>query len=227
MKYLAYFQSYTNTYGEMSELIALYEEAIHCPDVVGIIIGTRPDCISTELLKYLEALSKKTFVFMEYGVESTKDATLDYINRGHSFSDSQSTIIETAERGIYVGAHLIIGLPGEEQSDYITHIKELSKLPITSLKLHQLQILKGTQMATDYKNHPERFTLFTPDRYIDTICLIIRHLRPSIYVDRFVSQSPREMLIAPNWGIKNYQFTHRVIQKMRENGWHQGDLYQR
>lgn len=225
MKYLAYFQSYTNTYGEIDHLKALYEEALAVPGVVGIIIGTRPDCVSQELLGYLEDLNKHTFLFMEYGVESTKEQTLESINRGHTYAQSAEMITDTSSRGIPVGAHLIIGLPHEERNDYLEHISKLSKLPLTSIKLHQLQILKGTIMGSQFTKDPSSFRLMTADEYIEVVCELLANCRPDLYIDRFVSQSPSELLIAPKWDIKNYIFTHRVEKRMKELGWTQGCKY--
>lgn len=225
MKYLAYFQSYTNTYGGLDALKTLYTEALKTPGVVGLIIGTRPDCVSTELLDYLQELSCKTFVYLEYGVESTNNETLKAINRGHTFEESVETILATAERDLPVGAHLIIGLPGETMSDYLTHIERLSALPITSIKLHQLQILRGTLLAKEYLNNPEKLKLFSAEEYVDVVCQLLTHLRPTLYVDRFVSQAPNDLLIAPRWGIKNYVFTHQVEKRMRELGLKQGSSY--
>lgn len=224
MKYLAYFQSYTNTYGGLSHLKQLYEEALQCAGVVGIIIGTRPDCVDTELLDYFQELSRDTFVYIEYGVESTCDETLKRVNRGHTYEESVWAITETAKRGIPVGAHLIIGLPGETYPQFLQHIDRLSQLPITSLKLHQLQVLKGTRLAIEYRKAP--FPLFEADEYADLVGQLLRKLRPNIYVDRFTSQAPSDLVIAPRWGIKNYQFTHLVERRMKESGWFQGDQYQ-
>lgn len=224
MKYLAYFQSYTNTYGDLSELKKLYEEALGCEDVVGLIIATRPDCVDIGLLDYFQELSRRTFVYIEYGVESTCEETLIRINRGHTFEDSKWAIIETAKREIPVGAHLIIGLPGEGEIKYLQHINRLSQLPITSLKLHQLQILRGTNLAKEH--YEQSFPLFEAEEYAELVCKMLRRLRPNIYVDRFVSQAPSNMVIAPRWGIKNYQFIHLVEHLMKERGWFQGDCYQ-
>lgn len=225
MKYLAYFQSYTNTYGDLTRLKDLYEEALSVPDVVGLIVGTRPDCVSPELLDYFQALGKTTFVYLEYGVESTHDETLLKINRGHTFAESVETIYATAERGIPIGVHMILGLPGEDMDDFRSHIRRLGQLPITSLKLHQLQILKGTQMAAEYMSSPEHFSLFSPEAYAEVICQLLRAMPRHLYIDRFVSQSPPEMLLAPKWGIKNYQFVQIVQRLMETNDWWQGDLY--
>ena len=139
MKYLAYFQAYTNTYGELQELKRKYEEALQVPDVVGIVIGTRPDCMPDELLDYLEELNRRTFLIVEYGVESTDNDTLKRINRGHSFEVAADAIRKTAERNIRVGAHIILGLPGETREMLIQQAGVLSSLPLTTLKLQQLQ----------------------------------------------------------------------------------------
>ena len=225
MKYLAYFQAYTNTYAELDILIAKYEEALSVEGVVGLIIGTRPDCMPDKLLDYLSELSKRTFVMVEYGVESTNDRTLDYINRGHSWQCSKETIIRTAERGIITGAHLILGLPGESREEILDHAKELSKLPIKTIKLHQLQIIRNTRMARQMQEDAELFHLFDVDEYIDLAIDFIEYLRPDIVVERFISQSPKELLLAPDWGLKNYQFTNKVNKRLEERDARQGKLY--
>lgn len=225
MKYLAYFQSYTNTYSSLDHLVALYEEALATPDVVGLVVATRPDCVDEEVLDYLAEINQRTFVAIEYGVESTLDKTLESVHRGHTFAEAEKAIYATTARGITVGAHLIIGLPGEAYSDFELHIDRLASLPITTLKMHQLQILKGTIMAHQYRSNPETFSLFTPEEYVDVICRLLRRLPRRIYLDRFVSQSPPELLMAPKWGWKNYQFVHLIERRMRENGWQQGDLF--
>lgn len=138
MKYLAYFQAYTNTYDELDSLISKYEEALACPDVVGLIVGTRPDCMPNTLLDYFSTLSQKKFVMIEYGLESTLDRTLTRINRGHTHAESEEAIRRTAARNIYTGAHLILGLPGESREEILHHADILSALPLTTLKLHQL-----------------------------------------------------------------------------------------
>ena len=225
MKYLAYFQAYTNTYGELQELKRKYEEALQVPDVVGIVIGTRPDCMPDELLDYLEELNRRTFLIVEYGVESTDNDTLKRINRGHSFEVAADAIRKTAERNIRVGAHIILGLPGETREMLIQQAGVLSSLPLTTLKLHQLQLIKGTRMAAEYESRPQDFHLYTADEYIDLVIDYIEHLRPDIVLERFVSQSPKELLIAPDWGLKNHEFTDKVKKRMRERDSFQGKLY--
>ncbi len=225
MKYLAYFQAYTNTYAELDILIAKYEEALSVEGVVGLIIGTRPDCMPDKLLDYLSELSKRTFVMVEYGVESTNDRTLEYINRGHDWQCSVETIVRTAERGIITGAHLILGLPGESREEILDHAKELSKLPIKTIKLHQLQIIRNTRMARQMEEDKELFHLFDVDEYIDLAIDFIEYLRPDIVVERFISQSPKELLLAPDWGLKNYQFTNKVNKRLEERDARQGKLF--
>ena len=220
MKYLAYFQAYTNTYGELEELKHKYEEALTVADVVGLVIGTRPDCMPDDLLDYLEELNKRIFVLIEYGIESTDDETLKRINRGHTFAQAEEAVVRTAQRGIPVGGHVILGLPGEEREALIRQAERLSRLPLTTLKLHQLQLIKGTRMASEYEKTPELFHLYSVDEYIDLVIDYIEHLRPDLVLERFVSQSPKELLIAPDWGVKNYEFTEKVKKRMRErNAW--------
>ena len=210
MKYLAYFQSYTNTYGEVDDCIAKYEEALAHPDVVGLIIGTRPDCMPEPLLHYLSELSKRTFLLIEYGVESTWDKSLERIQRGHTWQDSVDTIWRTHHAGIMVGAHIILGLPGESREEILQHADRLSELPITTLKVHQLQIIRGTIMAGEYLRNPEDFHLFTEEEYIELCVDFVHRLRPDIVLERFVSQSPPDLLLAPRWGWKNYEFTAKI-----------------
>lgn len=225
MKYLAYFQAYTNTYGELEELKRKYEEALAVADVVGLVIGTRPDCMPDDLLDYLEELNKRTFVWIEYGIESTDDETLRRINRGHTFAEAEDAIVRTARRGMPVGGHVILGLPREEREALIKQAEQLSHLPLTTLKLHQLQLIRGTRMASEYEKTPELFHLYSADEYIDLVIDYIEHLRPDLVLERFVSQSPKELLIAPDWGLKNYEFTEKVKKRMNERNAWQGKYY--
>lgn len=225
MKYLAYFQSYTNTYDSLDKLIALYEEALAYPNVVGLIIGTRPDCMPNELLEYFAELNKKTFLIIEYGLESTIDTTLDFINRGHSHAESVEAIQKTAAKGIYTGAHLILGLPHESREEILSHADVISKLPLTTVKLHQLQLIKGTVMAKQYREHPDWFNLFKVDDYIDLTIDFAERLNPDFVIERFISQSPKNLLIAPDWGLKNFEFTAKVLKRFAERNTYQGRLF--
>lgn len=225
MKYLAYFQSYTNTYDTLSSLTEKYEEALAYPGVVGLIVGTRPDCMPDELLDYFEALSKKTFVLLEYGVESTLNKTLERVNRQHTYEESAEMIFKTDERKIPVGAHMILGLPGETEEDILHHADRLSELPLTTLKLHQLQIIRYTAMAREYKLLPESFNLFPLDEYIDLCVRFAERLHPDIYIERFTSQSPAKLLIAPDWGLKNHEVREKIIKRFQERDTCQGKFY--
>ena len=221
MKYLAYFQAFSNTYADVVKLKSLYEEALAVDDVVGIIIGTRPDCIDDEKIEYIKELSKTTFCMVEYGIESTNNTTLKNINRGHTFEQSRDAIIKTHDAGILCGAHVIIGLPGETKEMIIESAKTISNLPLDILKIHQLQILKGTQMAKSSETTPT----LSLDGYIEILAEYIEHLRPSLVLERFVSQSPADMLIAPKWGLKNHEFTHKLIHYMEANNMVQGGKF--
>lgn len=222
MKYMAYFQSFTNTYASLSHLRTVYEEALAQEDVIGLVIGTRPDCVSDELLDYLAELNRQTTVIVEYGIESTNEATLRRINRGHSFECSREAIVRTHQRGLLTGGHIILGLPGENEAEILQQAATLSALPLDILKMHQLQVIRGTRMAQEFEEHP--FRLFTPQEYIRLIAEYLRRLRTSLVVERFVSQSPANLLIAPHWGLKNHEFTNLLVNYMKANGLRQGQL---
>lgn len=224
MKYLAYFQAYTNTYGELSRLRSLYEEALKVKDVVGLVVGTRPDCMPEDLLDYFTELNKKTFVLIEYGVETAHNKTLERINRGHTFECSAEAIRKTSERGIPVGAHLILGLPGETRKDILESAKAISQLPLDTLKLHQLQLVRGTQMASEFLKDPSDFHIYTAEEYAELVVDFMELVRPEISIERFTSQSPKELLIAPDWGLKNYQFVELVKRALVRRNTCQGRL---
>lgn len=220
MKYLAYFQAFTNTYASLDALKRMYEEALAVEDVVGLVIGTRPDCVSGELLDYLADLSRSVFVLVEYGIESANDDTLRLINRGHDFACVQRAVASTVGRGILCGGHIILGLPGENDSEIIRQAHLISSLPLDILKIHQMQIVRGTKLADMYAENP--FRVFSVEAYIELLAEYIQHLRPSLVLERFVSQSPSDMLIAPKWGLKNYEFTNLLDNYLRKKGICQG-----
>ena len=223
--YLAYFQSYTNTYDSLDNLKSIYEEALSYPNVIGLVVGTRPDCVSDELLDYFAGLAKKYYVMIEYGIESTRDETLLFINRGHNYACAEKAIRDTASRGIRVGAHIILGLPGEERETILSHADILSQLPISVLKIHQLQLVRGTKMALQFSEHPEWFHLYTANEYIDLAIDFVERMNPDIAIERFVSQSPKELLIAPEWGLKNFEFTAKIEKRLTERNAWQGRLF--
>ena len=222
MKYLAYFQAYTNTYATIDRLRQLYEEALQVEDVVGIVIGTRPDCVSDALLDYLEDLNQRCFLIVEYGVESANDDTLRRINRGHTFEQSRLAIEKTHQRAILTGAHIILGLPGEDAAENLRQASVISALPIDILKIHQMQIIRGTRLADEFEQKP--FHIYSIDEYIRLIAHYIQRLRKDLILERFVSQSPKEMLIAPHWGLKNHEFTDLLNNYLKAHDIHQGDL---
>lgn len=220
MKYIAYFQSYTNTYAPLAHLRSLYEAALNEDDVVGISIATRPDCINEEILDYLSELSQHYFVTLEYGIESLNDETLLKIKRGHTVQCSIDAIKKTHQRGITTCAHMILGLPGETISDMQEQADLLFSLPIDIVKLHQLQITRGTALAQDCALQ-RQCTLFTPEEYIELVTYYIKHAKPDTIFERFTSQSPDSLLIAPRWGLKNHEFTNllklRLSKTNRKN----------
>ena len=225
-RYLVYFQSFSNTYAPLERLRALYGEALAYPGVAGIVIGTRPDCVDAEKLDYLAEIARDRYVAVEFGIESTCDETLRAVNRGHDFACARRAVEMTAARGLHVGAHFILGLPGETHESIVAQAGVLSRLPLTTLKMHQLQLIRGTRMALEYRQHPEDFHLFDVEEYIGLVIDYIEHLRPDLVLERFVSQSPKELLIAPDWGLKNYEFNHRVQKRMKELGAYQGKKYE-
>lgn len=216
MKYLAYFQAYSNTYGPLAELKAKYEEALAVDDVVGLVIGTRPDCVSDEVLDYLETLSRQTFLIVEYGIESANDNTLRRINRQHTFACSRQAIIKAHQKGIITCGHIILGLPGEDEHEMLRQAKIISDLPLDILKLHQLQVIKGTSLAREYEAHP--FHILSAEEYVDLVIRYVSQLRNDIILERFVSQSPPDMVLAPKWGLKNHEFTDLLNKHIRELG---------
>ncbi|MBK7128540.1 MAG: TIGR01212 family radical SAM protein [Crocinitomicaceae bacterium] len=226
-KFLAYFQAYTNTYDESYKLIEYFESALQFDDIVGLIVGTRPDCISDEILDYLQKKSKQVYVAVEFGVESTDNKSLARINRGHTFEETQEAFFRSANRGIHLGAHLIIGLPGESKEIIISHAKNISALPVDTLKLHHLQIVKGTIMAHQFETSRQNFNLMQSEQYFDLIAEFIAHLRPNIAIERFISQAPQNLLIAPDWkGLKNHQTGRLIEQVMKEKKLFQGKYFQ-
>lgn len=245
MRYLAYFQSYTNTHGEIDRLISLYREAIEVDGVDGLIIGTRPDCVSLPLIKRLKELGK--WVMMEYGAESSHDETLERVNRCHSWRQTVEAVEMTASEGIHVGLHLIMGLPGESRGMMMETVRRVASLPLAAVKFHQLQIVKGTRLALELaagelipvslaemdgfekgkagvsvpSDGKWRYADFSVEEYLDLCEGLVRtlnELNPELAIERFTSQSPAELLISPRWGLKNYQFMNLLHNRL-QSGW--------
>ncbi len=225
-KYLAYFQAYSNTYAPLEALKKIYDQALSFPGVVGLVIGTRPDCIDEKKLAYFSKLSERYYIIIEYGIESCYNKTLDLINRQHTFEQSAEAIIKTANYGIKTGAHLIFGLPGETREEMLQEAKILSELPITTIKFHQLQIIKNTVMAAQYAKQASLFNLFELDEYINFIIRFIEQLNPDFIIERFTGEVPPRFLAGPNWGlIRNDQVNKQIENKLEELETWQGKLY--
>jgi radical SAM protein (TIGR01212 family) len=225
--YLVYFQPYSNTYASLDRLKELYEAALAVEGVVGLVIGTRPDCVDKQKLKYLAELSKDYYIMVEYGVESIYNETLKRINRWHSYEKSKEVIGLTASFGLSVGAHFIFGLPGESREMMIDSVKEVSSLPLTTIKFHQLQIVTGTTMALDYKKHSDDYDLFSFEDYVDFIIRYVEQLNPSFIVERFAGEVPPRFLAGPGWGrIRNDQINVAIEKEMKKRNTWQGKGYQ-
>jgi len=226
VSYLAYFQAYSSTYAPLGTLKRLYEEALNCPGVVGLIIGTRPDCIDEEKLEYLKELSERCYLAVEYGIESCYNKTLKRINRGHTFEDAVWAVERTASLGINTGAHFIFGLPGETREEMLREVDIISGLPIKTVKFHQLQIIKGTGMEIEFNNKPDDFELFTWEEYLAFFIFFLERLNPAIVVERFTGEAPPRFLTGESWGKKRTDQIVNLIEKRLEelNTW-QGRLY--
>lgn len=224
--FLAYFQPYSNTYASVDRLKQLYSEALAVEGVVGLVIGTRPDCVNDEILDYIATLSQSHYVILEYGLESCYDKTLQRINRGHTWAESVAAIEKSAARGIKVGAHLIFGLPGETREEMLAEAAMVSALPLDNIKFHQLQIIKGTRMADEYLADPNSFQLFKMEEYLDFMIQFIERLNPAIVIERFAGEVPPRFLVSAPWSnLRNDEF-NRLLEKMLEeqNTW-QGRLF--
>ena len=225
-RYLAYFQSFSNTYAPLEQLRECYDEALAHPDIAGIVVGTRPDCIDEEKLDYFAELAKRTYVIIEYGVESCYDATLKRINRGHDFATAERAIRLTAERGIHCGAHFILGLPGESDEMLIEQVEKINSLPLTTIKFHQLQLFKDTPMAREYDLHPEEFRFWTVEEYIELFVEIVRRLRPDIVIERFAGEAPPRYHHLEGWGlVRNETLLMMLDKELERKNVHQGDIF--
>ena len=236
--YLAYFQSFSNTYAPLERLKSLYEEALRHPSVVGVVIGTRPDCVDEEKLDYLQALQdgrvltgwergqfNAPLVIVEYGVESCYDSTLKRINRCHDFATAAKAVEMTASRGIETGAHFILGLPGETREMMIDECAIINSLPLTSVKFHQLQFIKGTRMEKEFAAHPEDFLRLSLDDYLDLITDMLQRLRPDLFIERVAGEVPPRFVNDTQWGlVRNFQILHLLDKKLAARNAFQGEL---
>lgn len=225
--YIAYFQSYTNTYASIDILRYNYEEALKQPYIKGLAISTRPDCINNETLEYLGQLAKEHIIIIELGVESCNDKALEFVNRQHSFQETEDAIIRISKYpNIHIGAHLIMGLPYDDTEQCKNNALQLTELPIDIIKLHQLQILKGTVMEKQYREKANIFNLFDEMSYLDLCVDIIENINTEVCIERFVSQVPPNLLVAPRWNkVKNFEFAHKINNKLKSRNTYQGVFY--
>ena len=222
-QYLAYFQPFSNTYKPLEELKRIYSEALEVPEIAGIVIGTRPDLIDGAILQYLNEIQQTHYIMLEFGVESVYDETLKRVNRGHDFATAEKAIRMTADYGIPCGAHFIFGLPGETKAMMIDAAESISRLPLTTVKFHQLQIFKGTKMAEEYLLHPEYFHLFDLEEYIDFVIDFAERLNPAIVIERFAGEVPPRYLVSEPWMKLRYDAVlSRIEKRMEERGTWQG-----
>lgn len=226
VSYLAYFQAFSNTYAPLDKLKELYEEALSFNGVIGLIIGTRPDCIDEEKLAYIKELSQRCYVAVEYGIESCYNKTLKRINRGHSFEDAIRAVERTSELGINAGAHFIFGLPGESRAEMMNQVDIISRLPVKTVKFHQLQIIKGTVMEKEFRENPEDFELFSWEEYLEFFISFLERLNPEIVVERFTGEAPPRFLTGEGWGKKRTdQIVSLIEKRLEESDTWQGKKY--
>ncbi|MFC2123817.1 TIGR01212 family radical SAM protein [Bacteroidota bacterium] len=226
--FLAYFQSYSNTYDTLDILKERYLTALDHPEISGLVISTRPDCINDDILDYLQLLSEKQHIFLEYGIESCYNETLKKVNRGHSFEQTRTAIELTAERKLHVTGHLLFGLPGETRDMMLNEATIVSSLPLNALKFHQLQVIRNTRMATDYKYNHDQFNLFSLDEYIDFVISFIENLNPDIALERLASESPPGYRISEGFGNKRVDWVQKKIESvMKERNTWQGKKFKK
>ncbi|MEG0807711.1 MAG: TIGR01212 family radical SAM protein [Alistipes sp.] len=225
-RYLVYFQSFSNTYAPLDHLRQLYDEALAHPQVAGIVVGTRPDCVDEATLDYFAQLAREHYVAIEYGIESTYDQSLRAVNRGHDFATAERAVAMTAERGLHVGAHFILGLPGESDAMLLDQVARINALPLTTIKFHQLQIFRATPMAAEYDADPARFRFWTLEEYLDLFVEVLRRLRPDMVVERFASEAPPRYHYGPNWGlVRNEQLLTMLEKRLEALNAYQGEFF--
>lgn len=225
-RYLAYFQAYSNTYAPLERLRLIYEEALSFPGVAGLVIGTRPDCVDEASLDYFAELSQRVYVIIEYGVESCYDQSLLRMNRGHDVATAIRAIEATAQRGIRTGAHFIFGLPGESREDMLNQLPIINRLPLSTIKFHQLQLVKNTAFARQFAENPSDFHLFEMEEYIDFFVDVLERLNPAFVVERFVNEVPPRYLEGPGfWPLRNQELWNLLRIRLEERNSWQGRFF--
>ncbi len=224
-RYLAYFQAYSNTYGDLEHLKHLYEAALENEQIIGLVIGTRPDCMDEKKLDYFARLSEKYYIMLEYGIESCNDESLRHICRGHDFETAVRALELTKQKGLPTGAHFIFGLPGETPEEWMKWPEILAQLPINTLKFHQLQIIKNTRMAEEYVQYPERFADLSFDEYIHFMVEFLEKLRPEFIIERFAGEVPPRFLLVQQWeSVRNEKIVQIIEKQLEERNTWQGRL---
>ncbi|MEA3504771.1 MAG: TIGR01212 family radical SAM protein [Bacteroidota bacterium] len=223
--FMAYFQAYTNTYKPLEELKKIYSPAFEQKNIVGIVIGTRPDCIDDEKLEYFKELSQSKYVILEYGIESCYDKTLELINRGHTFETTRQAIEKTTSYGIKTGGHMLFGLPGETKEMMLNQVNIINTLPLNTIKFHQLQVMTNTAMAKQYKENPDSFNFFELDEYIDFVIDFIERLNPNIVIERFSGEAPPRYVLSPSWDLRTDQVLNLIEKRLQERETWQGRLF--
>ncbi|MBN2347763.1 MAG: TIGR01212 family radical SAM protein [Bacteroidales bacterium] len=224
-RYMAYFQAYSNTYADVEKLKKIYNEALEFDQIVGLVIGTRPDCIDDKKLKYFKKLAERYYIIIEYGVESVNNSTLERINRGHTYEQAVEAIHKTSELGLKTGAHFIFGLPGESRQEILDSADIISDLPLDNVKFHQLQIIKDTVMEKEYQNFPERFILFSFEEYIKFVVKFIERLNPAFFIERVAGEAPPGFNKGITWKIRYDQILNQVEQHMEQQNTWQGKYF--
>lgn len=220
-RFIAYFQSYTNTYAPVSYLEHLFTESIRHPSIAGLSIATRPDCIPPEVLSLLASLSRKKPVFVELGLQTIHESTADYIRRGYPLSVFDDTVIRLSLQKIPVIVHLILGLPKEGEKELLATIRHINELPVSGVKLQLLHVLKGTDLAREFGNFP----ILSMNEYISLLISCLEHLRPDIVIHRLTGDGPKELLLAPLWSLNKRQVLNQLQHELKAKNTHQGALY--
>ena len=225
-QYLAYFQAYSNTHAPLQKLQEIYNEALKVPGVIGLVIGTRPDCINADKIQYLSELSERHYVILEIGIESCYDKTLKRINRGHNYQQAADAICLAADHGLKVGTHVIFGLPGESDAMLLNEAAILSRLPLDNIKFHQLQLIRGTAIVKDYNKNPEDFRFWELDDYLELMVQFIEQLNPKFVIERFFAEAPPEDNLTPiQWDYRNDQMLNLLERLLKQKDTWQGRCY--
>lgn len=220
-KFIAYFQAYSNTYADVDRLRELFYEALAVPDIVGLIIATRPDCLPDDVLDYLQELSSQTYLWVELGIQSMHDRTLALINRRHDHSCSVDAIVRAKSRGLRICAHIILGLPGETREEMLAMAGELNRLGVDGVKLHLLHVMKGTRLAEMYGRG--EVAVLARDYYAGLVCDFLALLNPDILIHRLTGDGGRDNLIAPLWSLKKFEILNLIDAELKRGNISQGD----